>query len=376
MGQAKRKHATLESVTYRTAPTILAFAYDPADCRSFGSVAISAEAIYVPRSVSIFRPDLPTTNPPEIVPAYLSELKDLHPEAGDMVVLHQDTLSISDIIPVDSFRATYDHLTWTHGFYCLKGGESVRVDQDENNNLMINGTVIDDMLGFLRNRVREIDQTRMAADQAIAMQAIQIATASLYPSFILHSNMHLRHLVAASTALRRISAASSAGACADLDFPRVLGDDGVIPDDTPPPLFPVVCFDWVSRTSATIPQTIAARAYALAVGESLTIFQTKTYDDPKVWADYAVALAKLSRIAGQPFLIGADAVRTSMEISFPNSASHLAKADVFFAGGVQLARIVISDAEMAELIDIGNARYLVITYAGNLREIVGWTITT
>lgn len=381
MGEAKRRRSALKKVSYRKTPTILAFSYDPSDTRSLGSVAIAAEAIYVPRSVSVFHPNLPTTNPPAIRPPYLNELRSRsgRMDRGAMVVLDQATLAIADIIPASRFREEYQRLTWTEGFYCRKGGESVLVERDPDNQLSVDGKPIDGVVDFLRGRVREVDGTRMAADQAIAMQAVQLMISMLISRSDSRLTAHFAHIHTAAQAINTIIANSSVGACADLAFWRAMiaGLDNhgerPIPEGVMPPLFPVVAYDWVSRTAQTIPNTAAARGYARAVKDSMSIFRSRKDDDPAVWKDYAENLEVLGQQTGETYAIGKDAARTTLDLLRPESAPTLLLAEQFFAEGETRARVIASDRHSVELIDIGVSRYLVTTLAGDGKEIACWT---
>lgn len=381
MGEAKRRRAAQKNVTYRRTPTILAFEYDPSDQRSLGSVSISAEAIYVPRAVSIFQPDLPTTNPPRIDPPYRAQLRArvgrLQP--GDMVVLDQATLAVSEFIPASRFHSEYQRLTWTNGFYCRKGGEAIEVERDQDNQLLIGNERIDDVVGFLRGRVREVDGTRMAADQAVAMQAVQLLTSMLTSKSNSHMSAHLAHIHAAAKAINAEVAKSSVGACADLAFWSALlaamEDRGEhpIPEDTMPPLFPIVAYDWVCRKAQSLPNTAATRGYARAVKENISIFQSRIDDDPAVWKDYADNLGVLGQETGETYTIGKDAARTTLDLLRTENTPTLVLAERFFTQGETRARVVPNDHLSVELIDIGVSRYLVTTLAGDGKEIACWT---
>ena len=384
MGEAKRKRKALKQVTYRQTATVLAFPYTPDRKEHLGFGIISGDALWGARCPSIFRPDggrPVVASKPTDIPC-IEELRSLSakPEPGSVVVIDGDTLSVREIVPRASFHADHEHVTWTAGSFCRKGGESVVVDRHDDDHLLrVDGQVVSDLPDFLRGRIREVDGTLMACDDPIAIQTIQIARALLQGDHKAHATAHLAHLHASAVAIRSVVATSSAGAVADLEFLNafMLGAQGdgphPIPEGEDPFFFAKAASDWVWDYASSVPATLAARTIASAIGDTPAIFKYRADDDPQVWTDYDRAVEELAAQLGDEIAIGEGAVRTSLEIGLPAVKPALMKIEALIARGRQLARLSIGPV-LIELVDLDNCRYLTWTKPNELKEIVGWTI--
>ena len=229
-----------------------------------------------------------------------------------------------------------------------------------------------DPLAFFENKVRVIGSVAIAAGDPLLLQMVLLATLPNLAGGVIDG--HSAHIALTASALKPQAADLNRLRAADLWLYRLLthrnasGTDLGIDARKPLPELFIAVYNSISQNADVMPDYPQIRAICTALGQPISSFRLRQYDDPQEWDVYEELVDTLA----PNMKIGAPAARSELPLQSPGAQAIVDNLQIFLGAKERLAHRTFDGSHHVSIFEDGEATFLIAVHENDSIEIISW----